>query len=410
MDITMDTVMDIIWKKRRKDKVIQGNKKCVESMRKVDIIEKFSPRHPAVAGRSVKLMADLLYANGLDIHTFSIDATYKGQIAKRIELPYRVTELKSIYNGSNKMFRLVVSLIDGFRLIFSSWKNADADVRIILTNPSLINFWAILFKPFSRSRWIFWTMDLYPDAFCSAGLVKTENLVFRTIRHFIYCHTPDFMIALGEQQYAYLKSKYGKEIPHTILPAGVCSVRQVQHIPWWKEKYKDKIIMCYAGNLGEAHDDQFLLRLIELLDPQKFIMLLAVYGAKAQNVLDKVKLKVGVVLTDHVELEFVDINVASLLSAWDHVCVPSKVVSAICSGTAVLYNASERSEGYCMFPDAIWLVRESDDYDLVIRKFYQSVDKDAINKKKQAALAYACQLNVMQEKAFRDIIEYCKNI
>ena len=53
---------------------------------KVDIIEKFSPRHPSIAGRSVRLMADLLYSNGLEVHTFSIDAIYKGQVAENVQL------------------------------------------------------------------------------------------------------------------------------------------------------------------------------------------------------------------------------------------------------------------------------------------------------------------------------------
>lgn len=381
---------------------------------KVDIIEKFSPRHPSIAGRSVKLMADLLHSNGLVVHTFSIDAVYKGQVAENIQLPYQVTELKEVYIGSNKICRLLISLLDGFRLIFSACRMTDADVRIVLTNPSLINFWAALFKHFCRSRWVFWTMDLYPDAFCSAGLVSSGNSVFRIINQYVYRHIPDFMIVLGEQQYGYLKDKYKTEIPHTILPCGINPVHQGtgEAAPWWKELYKDKIILCYAGNLGEAHDDYFLIRLIELLDPGKFVFVLALYGAKAGRVLPVVSSIAGVVLTDYVsteELAFADINVASLLTCWDHVCVPSKVVSAICAGTPVLYNASERSEGYTMFPNAVWLIPETDDYDEAIKAFYQSVDRETIRQKKKAALEYADRLAAMQENAFQEIVQYCKN-
>ena len=77
-------------------------------------------------------MADLLYSNGLEVHTFSIDAIYKGQVAENVQLPYQVTELKAIYNGSNKICRLLVSLLDGFRLVFSACRMTDADVRIVL--------------------------------------------------------------------------------------------------------------------------------------------------------------------------------------------------------------------------------------------------------------------------------------
>ncbi|WP_075556927.1 glycosyltransferase family protein [Parabacteroides timonensis] len=378
-------------------------------IRKIDIIEKFSPRHPSIAGRSVKLMADILHSNGLDVHTFSIDAVYKGQVAEKIRLPYPVTELKAIYNGNNKILRLLVGLLDGFRLVFSACRMTDADVRIVLTNPSLINFWAALFKYFSRSRWVFWTMDLYPDAFCSAGLVKSTNPLFRIIHHWVYQTAPDYMIALGERQYAYLKEKYKKEIPHTVLPAGVNIMKQVKEMPDWKEGNKDKITMCYAGNLGEAHDALFLFQLIDRMDPEKFMILLALYGSKANWLLEKVRFKQGVVIVNHVELEFIDINIASLLPCWNHVCVPSKVVSAICAGTSVLYNASEYSEGYCMFPKALWLISETDDYERSIVDFYHSVTREIIDTKKQAAREYARQLVVMQENAFQEIIQYCKN-
>lgn len=153
-----------------------------------------------------------------------------------------------------------------------------------------------------------------------------------------------------------------------------------------------------------------MIRLIEMLDSGKFVMILALYGAKAENVLRRAGVIPGVVLTDYVsaeELAFADINVASLLPCWDHVCVPSKVVSAICAGSPVLYNASDRSEGYCMFPDAIWLIRKSENYDQAIGEFYRSVDMETINRKKQAALNYAYRLAAMQENAFQDIIHYC---
>lgn len=379
-----------------------------KNMKKIDIIDKFSPRHPAVTGQAVKLMADILYENGFDVHTFSIDAVYKGMVTEKIRLPYQVTELRAIYNGNNKILRLLVNLLDGFRLICSACRMRNADVRIVLTDPSLINFWAVLFKYFSRSRWVFWTMDLYPDAFCSAGLVKSRNFLFKMLHYWVYHTTPDYMIVLGERQYAYLKEKYKKEIPHTVLPAGINDVKQLGEIPEWKECYKDKIILGYAGNLGEAHDAFFLLQLIELMDPLKFIMLLSLYGSKADGVLEKVRYKKGVIIVDHVELEFIDINVASLLPCWNHVCVPSKVVSAICAGTPVLYNASEYSEGYCMFPDAIWLISGTADYKQPIADFYHSLTRKMIAEKKQAAIRYAQQLVFMQDNAYQEIIQYCR--
>ena len=63
-----------------------------------------------------------------------------------------------------------------------------------------------------------------------------------------------------------------------------------------------------------------------------------------------------------------------------------------------------------MFPDAIWLIPETDDYDSSINAFYRSVDQDSIRQKKKAALEYADRLAAMQDNAFREIVQYCKSI
>lgn len=110
--------------------------------KKIDIINKYGPRHSSITGKSVKILADFLCANGQEVHTFSIDTIYRGQVASQVQLPYSVHELKPVYDGNNKLIRLLVSLLDGFRLIFSSCIRGDADIRIFLTDPPLINFWA----------------------------------------------------------------------------------------------------------------------------------------------------------------------------------------------------------------------------------------------------------------------------
>lgn len=256
-------------------------------------------------------------------------------------------------------------------------------------------------------------MDLYPDAFYSAKLVSRKNPLFQLTHRIVYHHASDFMIALGEQQYRYLSDRYKQEIPHTILPCGINAFETSGKQPWWREKYNDKIILCYAGNLGEAHDSRFLMELIDQLMPERFVMLLALYGAKAKEVLEMAKSRSGVEIVDYVttnDLSHIDINVGSLLSTWNNVCVPSKVVSAICAGTPVLYNASQDSEGYKMFSDALWLIPDDSDYHNMVSSFYRGLTLDAMDRKKQAAQKHAKRLLSIKNYAFQDILSYCKSI
>lgn len=63
-----------------------------------------------------------------------------------------------------------------------------------------------------------------------------------------------------------------------------------------------------------------------------------------------------------------------------------------------------------MFPEAIWLICGTEDYEQSISDFYCSVTKEMIDKKKQAAMRYAQQLILMQEKTFQEIIQYCRSV
>lgn len=385
----------------------QGGLKA-EKKKRVVILNKYGARHPSITGSSSRDMADFLSEKGLDVVVVSIHALYKGQIGNReVQLPYRTIELPSLYNGNNKLLRLVGNLIDGLRLILRSMVLPRHDVKIVMTDPSLINAWAILFRPFYRSKLAFWTMDLYPDAFVAAGLVSKNNPIYRILSSFVYRHVPDFLIALGEQQYRYLCRQYKKEfIPHIVLPCGIYE-NQPAHAPAWRTKHTGKIVLCYAGNIGEAHNAGFLVELINHLDRDKHVMVLCLYGAKASWVWDRIDNNEVVERVDFVsrgELQYVDINVASLLPAWNHVCVPSKVVSAICAGTPVLYNANEESEGACMFPEAVWLIPDSETISDALSSFLTGLTTDTIRQKRQAAQLYAQRLMEIEKTIDKNII------
>lgn len=377
----------------------QGGLKA-DNEKRVVILNKFGARHPSITGCSSRDMAETLSGKGIEVVVVSIYASYKGQVGNREErLPYRTIELPSLYNGNNKLFRLVGNLTDGLRLIVRSMFLPCHDVKIVMTDPSLINAWAVLFRPFFRSKLAFWTMDLYPDAFAAAGLVSKNNPIYRALSAFVYGNVPDFLIALGEQQYRYLCRQYKKEcIPHVILPCGIYKNSSAD-VPAWRRTHAGKIVFCYAGNIGEAHNAGFLVELINCLDPDKHVIVLCLYGAKALWVWDRIDNEAvveRVAFVSRGELQYVDINVASLLPAWNHVCVPSKVVSAICAGTPVLYNANEESEGACMFPDAVWLIPDSDAKTDTIACFLNGLTWDMIRRKKESARLYARGLMEME--------------
>ena len=192
-----------------------------------------------------------------------------------------------------------------------------------------------------------------------------------------------------------------------MLPCGICQTGKTSE-PYWRKANKDKIVFCYAGNIGEAHNDVFLLELIRQLDPDKHLILLRLYGAKVERILDNAAFLGAVVILDYItpeEMQYVDICVASLLPAWNHVCVPSKVVSAICTGIPVLYNANEESEGACMFPDAVWLIPDSVPLEKSVSDFLNTLSSDRIVRKKEAAQRYARELVQAECDSYSNLLE-----
>lgn len=380
--------------------------------KRIVFVNKYGPRHPSATGYPIRKMADYLLAEGVEVTVVSIRAAYKGKMSVEGEaLPYRTIELFGLYNGMSKLIRLAVNLIDGFRLMVRSMFLPRHDLKIVMTDPSLLNAWAVFLRPFYCSRLVFWTMDLYPDAFVSAGLVSKSNWAYRLSAAFVYSHVPDFLISLGEQQYRYLCRQYGCDsIPHIILPCGI-SENNSSEVPSWRIENKDKIIFCYAGNMGEAHNSAFLLELIKQLDPEKHLILLRLYGYKVDNLLNAVRHKKAVQILDYLpqnEMQYVDVNVASLLSVWNHVCVPSKVVNAICAGTPVLYNANEESEGACMFPEAVWLLPDSENLTIVIRQFLDHLSLEAISRKREAARKYASEMHRIEKRSLQRLSDILK--
>ena len=87
--------------------------------------------------------------------------------------------VKSLYEGKNKLRRLLATYIESYRLLKKA-KKLHADVYIVMTDPPFLNYWAS--KLLKEQSWILWTMDLYPEAFAANGLISKSSFLYR-----LYC-------------------------------------------------------------------------------------------------------------------------------------------------------------------------------------------------------------------------------
>jgi hypothetical protein len=315
-----------------------------------------------------------------------------------------------MYGGKNKLLRLLSNVVEGFRLMHLA--SANCDMVISLTDPPLLNIWAGGVCTLKKIPWVFWSMDLYPHAFKAAHLVSEHNPVYRLLESCFKRFTPSLLIALGEQQAEFLQSGWPHSIPQVILPCGIYSSGEAGSLPEWKTD--DRLYFAYAGNMGEAHDPDFVIELVNSLDPGKHCCILSLYGVKARKVLEAVQgnpaVKIIPPLTKK-DLSHVDIHLVSLLDEWKNVCVPSKAVSAICAGQTMIFHGSEDSDTWHMLGKAGWIIggssaeaRRSNIMDVLA----QVENRLILNQKKNNAQIIRSNLLGQKHEALRMLQEWIR--
>jgi hypothetical protein len=360
-------------------------------MTRILFVNKFSPLSNAVTGKMADELATYLIRQGHKVEFVSIRAKYrakKNSEADNIEYP--IHQLSEWYSGDHPLLRFIFSLFDGFRMFMRSLI-LKKEVIIVMTEPPLLFFWFQLFRFAIKAKLVYWTMDVYPEAFAAGKFIKHSNVIYRFFKSIVYRNPPDLLIALGAEQWKFLDDKFQTKVPGVIFPCGLIDYRGV---PAVVIQQKEKILFGYSGNLGAAHDSDFLLSLISQLDPSKHQILLSLYGTKAEEfkkqLLDHTFIQWQEVVS-YDEIAGIDINIASLLPEWNHVSVPSKAVTAICCGSTLLLNSTADSDNWKMFEKAAWRIAPAKTYDQPIACFLADLTEAEIKSKSAIAKQIAIQ-------------------
>lgn len=373
---------------------------------RVNIINRNYPPHAGVTGESAAELAEYLTKAGLAVNVLYVDAEYRkgGPALAAIGSIFTV---RTFYNGKNKLLRLFSNIYESVRLLRLS-KRLNPDVTICMTEPPLLSVCAAVMLP-RKHPWILWSMDLYPEALAASHLVSTKNPVYRVLDRIVRTRSPHHVIGLGAYQIAFLAQKFDDRVGFTSLPCGIYAddfERDPQRAPEWS-KVDSRLILGYCGNIGEAHSVEFLASVVDNLDAAQHRLILAVYGSRARAVLDYAVGKPGVEIVDFVrrdELKYIDIHLASLKAEWINVCVPSKTVSSVCSGSAFLYHGEPESDNWGLLKDAGWiLTKDGGDLGDRIRKWLDE-SPDSLQTRRKAARRLANQLIEMKRSAMASIL------
>ncbi len=372
-------------------------------MKKVTLVNKFGPRSNAITGQNATELAEFLSAHGVEVTFICLQADYKkGKNTGDPGIsPYKLIELRNFYTGRSPTKRLLFGFIDGFRLWLKSFFT-KSDVMIIMTDPPLLFFWFQLFRRLKKSKLFYWTMDLYPDAFVAGKYIGASNPLYKFFAKVVYRTPPDTCIVLGKQQLEFVEKRFNQVKNPVVLPCGI-----VKYTGSVENNNFKKITFGYGGNIGEAHDANFLIDFVKQLEIEKHTMIVSIYGSKAEYVTNAIKHLPCVQLRKHLDYDDIagiDINVASLLPEWHQVCVPSKAVTAICCGTSLLLNSKKDSDAWQMFQSAAWLIEPGSNYPVEIRRTLADITDQSIIEKKKNAESMALALIDQRQNAFSNIL------
>jgi colanic acid biosynthesis glycosyl transferase WcaI len=235
------------------------------------------------------------------------------------------------------------------------------DAVVTLTTPPVIGLIGTFLKRCKKTRHVYWSMDLHPDASLALGRMSAGSLLGRSmswLSGFVYRHA-DQVVVLGP----YMADR--------IALKGVPSER-IATIPVWSQR--DEIyptpraanpmrkalgldgafVAMYSGNLGLAHSfDEFIEAARRLRDRRDIIFLFVGGGPRLEEVkaardregLENIRL-LDYVPRAHLQasLSLADVHLISMRPEMTGIVVPGKLYGAMAAGRPAVFVGPEHCE------------------------------------------------------------------
>ena len=369
---------------------------------RIAIINRYYPPNQSATGNEAFILAEYLNTNH-EIYIFCERGSYHSHLNREnTKHAGEIVNVPSVPKSKNALLRLVYSFLQSFALVFKARK-FNIDFFIVLSDPPFLPFWSALLL--CKKRMAFWLMDVYPDAFHAGGFVSKDNLLFKMFMKVVHSCRPELIIGLGKKQIKFVQSRFDPSTRFIELIAGIDgpSVEASESIPSWYQK--DLIHFGYIGNLGYAHDIEILKRVIANLDPNKHRFIISGYGTNFDAFISSLSDKPQVIITSFIpydQFKYFDIHIVTLKDHWTHISVPSKALTALRYGLAILFLGNKESDIWEMTNGANWHLDNMADQK-EIHLFLDSLDARSITAKKQKALDLAATL-ISKNSHSREII------
>lgn len=236
------------------------------------------------------------------------------------------------------------------------------DILVTLTTPPLLGAIGFIHKLFRPLKFVYWCMDLHPEAEIATGLIRPHSFIhhFFSSLHSKILASADAVVSLSEHMRLKLRSypiefknltkisiwSDEQELTQTIIPN---SGRK--KLPKW---IQHRFIIHYSGNLGLAHHWMPFFQVMKSLSQFKHIGFLFTGGGPQmpylqdfciKNQLENVHFRPYVDRNELNEsLQIGDLNWLSLKPEFEGIAYPSKLIGYMAAAKPILFVGNSDSD------------------------------------------------------------------
>jgi glycosyltransferase involved in cell wall biosynthesis len=233
------------------------------------------------------------------------------------------------------------------------------DVALFLTDPPLVFVLGPLLRFLKGTRYVVWSMDLYPDVAIATGVLEADGWPARLAGGIARwaMRRADAVIALGEVMAVRLRD-------HRVPPDRIAVVhnwadsRVIRPIPHAQNAFIAEHglaglhVVAYTGNMGLSHEFQTILDGARALRDRADTVFLFIGGGKqAARVREAARDLPNVRFLPYIEearlgeaVAAASVQVVTLQPGLEGLVVPSKFYTALAAGRPVIYIGPDNSE------------------------------------------------------------------
>jgi glycosyltransferase involved in cell wall biosynthesis len=323
------------------------------------------PDHASTAQHLTDL-AEALAEQGHEVHVLCAQGSYRGATerppAEEVHNGVQIHRVPATSLGRRSTLRRMTDYLSFYaRALARALTLPRFDVIVTLTTPPLIGLVGTILRRWKRTRHVYWSMDLHPDASLALGRMSRRHPVVAALAWLsdtVYRHA-DKVVVLGPYMGDRIAAKRVRD--ERIITIPVWSRRdEIFPVPRSGHPLRealgltDSFVAMYSGNLGLAHSfDEIVGAARELRDCSEIVFLIVGDGPRLDEVraVQQAENLTNVRFLDsfprdqlHLSLTVADLHLISLRAETSGIVVPGKLYGAMASGRPTVFIGPDHCE------------------------------------------------------------------